>query len=184
MKKIFKIILVAFLALVIFAVAGLGIVFLDVASYTASGAQTLNPSGSSVGKALVVYDPGLTGAAKDIASKIASDIQARGYTVELVGVKSPVALNATGQYQFIVLGGPIYGGKPANSIQSFLNTLILNPPTEAKIGVFGVGSYNNPNYMLYKLPEGSPLTVTYALKINTIEDAAARSSFFVNQLLH
>jgi flavodoxin len=182
LRKIFKISIVAFLALIIFAVAGLSIVFLDVASYTASGSQTLNPSGSSVGRALVVYDPGLTGAAKNVASKIASDIQARGYTVDFAGVKSGVATNDTSQYQVIVVGGPIYGGKPASSIQAYITS--LNPGDVAKLGIFGVGSYNTPGDQLYPSPEGSTLTVTYALKINTSEDATARSSFFVNQLLH
>jgi flavodoxin len=182
-RKTFKIILVIFLALVIFAVAGLSVVFLDVAAYTATSSQTLNPSVSSTGKALVVYDPGLTGPAKNIAAKIADDLQTQGYQVELAGVKSNMATANLTQYQVIVVGGPIYGSKAASSVQNFLTILNLNPNSQAKIGVFGVGSFKTSNDQLYPLPSGSLLKITYAFKIDSSENATAESNHFVTQLL-
>jgi hypothetical protein len=83
MKKILKIIAIIFITLVV----GFGAVFaafaLDLASYTATSSETLKHTGTSIGQALVVYDPGFSGAAKQAASKIAEDLQAKGYTVDL-----------------------------------------------------------------------------------------------------
>jgi len=87
MRKAFKIIITAIVALII-VVAALGaIVFLDVPTYTATGSQTLTPTGTSVGKAIIICDPGLSGAVKGVADKIASDLQTQGYTVTLAGIK-------------------------------------------------------------------------------------------------
>ena len=91
MRKIFKIILAIFAALIIIVVAFGAIILLDVAAYTATGSQTLTPTGASVGKAIVIYDPGLSGTAKGVADKVANDLQAKGYTVTLAGVKSSAA---------------------------------------------------------------------------------------------
>ena len=181
MKRAFKIVLLVLLALIIFAIVGLSIVFLDVAAYTATGAQTLNPSGSAIGAALVVYDPGLTGPAHNIANKVADNLQSRGYTVELAGIKSSKATANIDQYKVIVVGGPIYAGNAAASVKSYLSS--LKPIPGAIIGVFGVGSYNYPNQKVAPLPNGSTLTIKEALRIDTSENATARSNYFVTQLL-
>jgi flagellar basal body-associated protein FliL len=76
MKKIFKIILIAFAILIIVGVVFAGIVFMNLTAYTATGSETLTATGQEMGKALVVYDPGLTGAAKDVADKIALNLRA------------------------------------------------------------------------------------------------------------
>ena len=47
-------------------------------SYTATKTETLNPSVTPIGNALVVYDPGISGAAKDLATVIASDYKSKG----------------------------------------------------------------------------------------------------------
>ena len=78
---------------------------MDLAAYTATGSRTLTPAGTSIGKALVAYDPGLSGTAKGVANKIASDLQASGYTVTLAGIKSSAAAQ-TSDYGVIVAGGP------------------------------------------------------------------------------
>src|SRR5665647_2488853 len=96
MRKIFKIILAIFAALIIIVVAFGAIILLDVAAYTATGSQTLTPIGASVGKAIVIYDPGLSGTAKGVADKVANDLQAKGYSVTLTGVKSSIATNTQG----------------------------------------------------------------------------------------
>ena len=44
----------------------------------------------------MVYDPGLTGGAKDAATKIGYDLQDAGYNVTLAGVKSAAAINTAG----------------------------------------------------------------------------------------
>jgi len=115
----------------------------DIMSYTATGSNTLSPAGASAGKALVVYNPGLSGAAKGAAEKIAEDFQAKGYTVTLAGIKSPAAADTSG-YDIIVAGGPMYFGRVSNSVDAYLNG--LKPQKDVEIGVFattGADQLNN-----------------------------------------
>ncbi len=129
MKKLRKIILVLFLVLVTLTVVGLSVVFLAAAPSAATSTKSLAPTGYPVGPApgyaLVVYDPGSTGAAKSIDTEIASDLQAQGYFVDLAGIDSTTAKANASQYQVIVVGGPIVNGKASSSVQSFLNKLTL-----------------------------------------------------------
>jgi hypothetical protein len=136
-KRIAKYIGLGTILIILIAFVSMGFVIYDVMSYTAAGSQTLNPSGNSIGNALVVYDPGITGTAKNVASVMASDLQAKGYTVTLAGIRSSNVLNTTG-YNVIIIGGPVYAGQPANLLQSYLSD--ITPPKEAKIGVFTTGS--------------------------------------------
>jgi hypothetical protein len=73
-KKIGKILGIGIIVVIIAALVAVGFIFYDVMSYTATDSKTLNPNGAEVGKALVVYDPGVTGAAKNVAGTIASDL--------------------------------------------------------------------------------------------------------------
>jgi flavodoxin len=119
------------------AVAGIaaGALFCgDIMSYTAPGSKTLLPAGTSAGKALVVYNPGLSGEAKKAAEIIAGDLQSKGYTVNLAGIKSADAANTSG-YDVIVAGGPMYFGRVSNSVDAYLNG--LKPQNDVEIGVFG-----------------------------------------------
>ena len=95
MRKLMKIGIVVLLVLVILIVSVFAIFALDFASYGATGSETLNPSGNSVGRALVVYDPGLSGAAKQDATRIANDLLTKGILLisreceaALTGIKS------------------------------------------------------------------------------------------------
>jgi flavodoxin len=187
MKKRSKIILALF-AVLIFGVATLGaIVFFDLAAYTSTGSETLTPSGTSVGKALVVYDLGLSGTSKDVASKISSELQAHGYTVTFAGIKSGAATNTSG-YDIIVAGGPIYAGTPTSSVKDFLTN--LSPAQGVKLGVFGSGSgaqeqsdIDQITNALAGLSNGSSLADAVVVKIGSGEDLNARSADFVAQLL-
>jgi hypothetical protein len=132
MKKIFKILIVVLVVIVVLLVSVFAVFAFDLTSYTATGSQTFNPSGASIGRALVVYNPGLSGAAKQDATKIADDLQANGYTVDLAGVRSGTASTKSG-YTVIVAGGPMYFGQVSSSIDGYLKTL----PSNAKLGVFG-----------------------------------------------
>ncbi len=185
-KKIAKYVGLGIVLIVLIAFASIGLVMGDVMSYTATGSQTLNPNGTSAGKALVVYDPGITGTAKNVAAVIADDLQAKGYTVTLAGIKSSNVLNTTG-YNVIVIGGPVYAGQPARSLQSYLSD--ITPPKETKIGIFTTGSVvansnstafikkeialNNTN--IYRVDD-----VMKFVDTNTINQKAAE---FVNSLL-
>ena len=180
MRKILKVILIVVAVIAIATLIGIGLCFSDVAAYTATGSKTLSPHGASAGKALVVYDPGLSGAAHSIAQKIASDLQAKGYTVTLAGIKSSAAAHTSG-YSVIVVGGPIYAGKPTSSVDSFLSN--LNPAQGAKVGVYGSGSFSVSTDKVALLPKNSTLTITYSTKILSSEVQSVRCQEFVNQLL-
>ena len=186
MKKILKIILVVFAAIIIMGIASVSIVIFDVAGNLATGSQTL-PNGSATGKALVVYNPGLSGGAKDVATKIGYDLQTSGYAVVLAGVKSSAAADTSG-YNVIVVGGPIYAGKPASTVQSYLNS--LNPPENVRVGVFGYGSVKvddaNTNAVMKDvapLPSNSSVTLNAVVKVVSGDNVDAKCQAFVTDLL-
>jgi flavodoxin len=106
----------------------------DIMSYTDTGSKVLNPAGASNGRALVVYNPGLSGAAKNAANEIAGDLQSKGYTVTLGGIKSPAAANVSG-YEVVIAGGPMYWGRVSNSVDAYLKA--LKPQKDVAVGVFG-----------------------------------------------
>jgi hypothetical protein len=91
MRKIFKLILAIFASIIIIVVAFGAIIVFDIAAYTATVSQTLTPTGTSIGKAIVIYDPGLSGTVKGVADKIAADLQAKSYTVTETSIKSSFA---------------------------------------------------------------------------------------------
>lgn len=162
-------------------------IFGDLASYTATGSEVRAPSTAMVGKALVVYDPGLSGTATAAASKIADDLAAKGYEVTFAGVRSSAAGNTSG-FGAIVVGGPIYAGKPAASIQGYLNS--LNPPPGTLVGVFGRGNgpadsteQNVIASEVAPLLSGSTLTLKFVTKIGDSDNVDALCQQFVTSLL-
>ena len=188
MRKTFKIILAIFAVLVVLLVIFGAVFFLDLAAYTATGSQTLNPTGASVGNALVTYDPGLSGTAKGVADKVAADLQAANYTVTLAGIKSSAAAH-TANYSIIIAGGPVYAGTPTSSVKDFLNN--LRPDQGAKVGVYESGSgATTPQDIasirnsISALKEGGTLQNATVVKIGQSEDLNARAQDFINQLVN
>jgi hypothetical protein len=186
MKKIFKIVIAVLVVLIISGVASFGLIIGDVAGSFATDTKAL-PNGAAIGKAMVVYDPGLSGGAKDTATKIGYNLQSSGYDVTLAGVKSSTAADLS-SYKVIVIGGPIYAGKPASSIQSYLNA--LNPPKETKIGVFGYGSVkvDNANKTavtqdVAPLPSETSVSLNAVVKITSEDNINNLCSEFVTKLL-
>jgi flavodoxin len=185
LRKVFKIILAIFAVLIIIVVSFGAIIFLDVAAYTATGTQTLTPTGTSVGKALVIYDPGLSGTAKTVANQIASNLQTQKYTVTLAGIKSSVAANAAG-YSIIVVGGPVYAGSLTSSVKGTLSN--LTPDQGAKVGIFGSGQGATTPEDVTQLTQSIPtnsdshLQNAVVVKIGQPEDLNTRAQDFVNQL--
>jgi menaquinone-dependent protoporphyrinogen IX oxidase len=175
MKKL-KVVGIAILVVVLLVVAAVAVIFLDLASYTATGSQTLNPSGANVGRALVVYDPGLSGAAQKAAQMIAGDLQAKGYTVNLAGIRSSAASDTSG-YAIIVAGGPMYFGRATSSIDGFLKE--LNQQQEARLGVFAatgnsevIGSDYQMLQQQVKSDTGNPATITLVLTGHETQNCA------------
>jgi flavodoxin len=120
--------------IVVGAIAGVGVICSGFTGYIATGTKSFSPTGAVKGNALVIYDPGVTGAAKNAATEIADSLKSKGYKVELAGVSSAAASN-TSSYDTIIVGGPMYYGKVSNSIDKYLKN--LNVPKNVKIGIFG-----------------------------------------------
>jgi flavodoxin len=183
MRKIFKIILALFAVIIIIVVAFGAIIVLDLAAYTATGSQTLTPTGTSIGKAIVIYDPGLSGTAKEVADKIAADLQTKSYTVTEAGVKSSAASTTT-DYNIIVVGGPVYAGALTSSVKDSLNGISI--AESSKVGVFGSGqgptSPDDIAQLKQSMPTRANLSNAVVVKIGSSEDLGTRAQDFVNQL--
>jgi flavodoxin len=184
-KRILKFAGLGIILIVLIAVVSMGFVFYDVMSYTATGSEKLSPAGAEVGKALVVYDPGISGTSKNVASEIAKSLQAKGYAVDLAGISSTVAKNTSG-YDVIVVGGPIYAGNASASVKSYL--IGLKPDNNTKIGVFATGSdadiLKNQTLLIKEVaPEGSNLKIVAVTKVINVNEANQKAVEFVNTLL-
>ena len=189
MRKIYKIAGAIIAILIIALVIVFALAALDVGSYSsdANSSQTLPAKGTMVGNALVVFDPGMSGNAKNVATAVASSLQDNGYQVCLAGIRSQAAANYSA-YNVIVTGGPCYMGKIASSVQNYLKT--FNPPQNTTVGAFGIGVLppdGNTTQVIAKevapLPNGSAVTIKAAMKIVTGEDINEKSTNFVNELL-
>jgi flavodoxin len=182
MHKIIKIIITVFAILIVLGVGSFGLIISDAAGNFATDTHPL-PNGAPIGQAIIIYDPGLSGQAKDVATKIGYNLQDHGYNVVLAGVKSSAAQNLT-TYDLIIIGGPIYMGKAAPTIQAYLKT--LNPPANATIGAFGYGSVqsdkdnqNEVNAEVAPLPADSQVTLGPAIKISNNDDITSKCQEFV-----
>ncbi len=185
MRKIIKVILAVFaMLLIIFSIAS-AIIFLDVASLTATNSQTLTPNGQTVGKALVAFDPGLTDDTKIVAQTLAKDLQQTGYTVTLAGIKNS-AISHSDDFNIIVVGGPVYAGALASSVKDALRSLIVNQGT--KVAVFGSGqgatSPEDVAMIVQSMPTRSDNALENAIvvKIGNNESIPLRAADLVNQL--
>lgn len=151
----------------------------------AAVSETLNPNGTTVGNALVVYDPSITGNTKNVASLIAGNLQAKGYKVDLVGIKNPKAENTSG-YDVIVVGGPIYGGNTSDAVKKYLK--ILKPVEGTKIGVFATGDPHTTDKAQIKkqiapIPENSALQINAVMTVSMNDDKTKKCIVFVDDLL-
>ncbi len=185
MRKAFKIVIAVFAILIVLFVSAFAAIAVDATSLTATDTQTLNPDGASVGNALVVYNPGFSGAAKAAAEKIAADLQAAGYTVDLAGVKSSTA-HSSQDYDVVVAGGPMYWGQIASSIDGYLKAQTL--PTQTKLGIYGTtGSSEYSSSDLESLQQqiasatnNHPVTIQMVLDGNETQNTAD----LVSALIH
>jgi flavodoxin len=137
-----KMIAIAVVTILVISVAFIAIALLDVAGYNAKGSETLVPTGIPLGKAMVVYDPGLSGWGSQAARVTAEQLRDQGYVVELAGVSSDAARNLSG-CSILIVGGPMYGGHVASSVEEYIKG--LSPPNGLKMGVFtttGSNIYN------------------------------------------
>lgn len=147
-----------------------------------SGSTTLNSTGNVTGKALVVYDPGFSGAPKTVATNMAEDLKSKGYTVTLAGINSKDAGNVSG-YDVLIVGGPTYAGNASSSVKSYLNN--LNIDSNMTIGVFSVGSGaddQDSNIAMQRTLQDKGITVKVSIKY---DKTAIQNDYtkYIDQLL-
>ncbi len=180
-------------AIIVVAVAAgivMGALFCgDVMSYTGPGSKILDPAGVPVGKALVAFNPGLSGEARSAAETIAGDLQSKGYAVNLVGIKNAAAANITG-YDVVIAGGPMYWGRVCNSVDAYINA--LKPQNGIRLGVYGTtgsGEFHDSDIASFgKQVAATPYygTLGKSVVAKTIRNGAAAStdcSDFVSAML-
>jgi menaquinone-dependent protoporphyrinogen IX oxidase len=129
------------------------------------GSETLKSSENITGKALIVYDPGWSGATKNIATKMGQELQSKGYEVTVAGVRSVEASNITG-YNLLIFGSPTYVGNPSGLINSYIEN--LNLPQNVTVGVFTVGSVSteDSNLVLQQLLQNKTVAVKISKKFD------------------
>lgn len=174
-----KVVLASIVVLVIVTVALLAVVFMDVAGYSAKDSMTMEPEGSRVGDACVIYNPGLSGQAKEAAMIMGRQLATDGYFVTVAGVKSEAARDIS-DCDIVIIGGPMYGGKSSSSIAEYLGS--FSPTGNVSLGVYTTtGNTNNDQGSLSSLreqvvslvgPEPNIITidVRLILTINVEED--------------
>lgn len=148
--------------------------------------KTIEPEGNILGKALIVYDPGLTGGTKTAGFNIADELKSKGYEVKLVGVKSQESLELAG-YDILIIGSPTYGGKPTDPVESYLNDL---KPTENIIaGVYTLagGSAENSKVIITQILKEKSVPVKVSANYDRSGTSAPSDknlySQFVSELL-
>ncbi len=182
--KTLMIVGIGIILVIIIALGAIGFISYDMGN-RATISETLNPNGTILGNALVVYDPSITGNTKNVASIIAGDLQAKGYKVDLVGIKNPKALN-TSVYSVIVVGGPIYGGNSGEAVKKYLET--LKPAEGTKTGVFATGDPHTTDEATIKthlapIPENSTLQINAVMAFTMNDDKTKKCIVFVDNLL-
>ncbi len=151
----------------------------------ATSSEILQPNGTVVGDALVVYDPSITGNTKNVAGIIADDLQSRGYKVDLAGIKSIISSKIS-NYDVIVVGGPIYAGNASTTVKAYLKT--LKPAKSTKLGIFATGDpHTADNALIIKqiapIPENSTLQIKAVVNVISGDDINKKCAVFTNDLL-
>ena len=147
---IITIVLGVILLLILAIIVSSAFIFLDLMSYTARGSKSMTSSRHVVGNALVVYNPGISGMAKNTANDIVNKLKSKGYNINLAGVKSKTASSTLG-YKIVIVGGPMYMGKATKSIENYLKG--LNLEKDVKLGIFtttGSDQFNDDDFQSLK----------------------------------
>ncbi|MBM4241482.1 MAG: hypothetical protein FJ150_07480 [Euryarchaeota archaeon] len=154
--------------------------------YGSYGSETIKPDGKITGKALIVYDPGLTGGTKTAALYMAEDLKSKDYEVKVAGVRSSDAANVSG-YDILIVGSPTYGANPTGPIKSYLNGLKL--PEDITIGVYSLAGSNtqDSNLVMAQILKDKSIQVKISMKFGNSAFGASgdknQYSNFVSQIL-
>ena len=149
--------------------------------------ETIKPDGNINGKAIIVYDPGLSGGTKTAADYMAQDLKEKGYEVKIAGVKSTDSAEISG-YDLLIVGSPTYGAKPTEPITAFLES--LKNPGNLTVGVYALsgGDTQDAEIIMADILKNNSIPVKVSVKYghSAFGASADRSQYseFISQLLN
>lgn len=119
-QKRWKKILLTTLLIILAVFASIG-AYLEYSVYREiTSTETLNNSGSKT--ALLIYHPGLTNFAKDVACAYADGLVSSGWRVEVTTVSQQAPTDLP-EYSLLVLCWPIYDLNPGSSITNYVHRI-------------------------------------------------------------
>jgi len=119
-KKWKQILLVVILTFIVIVASVLGFILFKINSDYTSEIQVMNPEGTQT--ALIVYHPGFSSFMKDSAEALADGLVESDWRVEITTASSQAPTDLSG-YSLLVLGSPVYGGNPSETIKRHLERI-------------------------------------------------------------
>ncbi len=119
-KRWKKILLITFLAMMVFGGAFYGYMRATINKDVVSAIDVLNSRGNK--KALIVYQVGLSSGPRDASYSFADGLVSVGWQVE-VATASPEAPSNISSYELLVIVFPVYGARPGEAAVRYVNGL-------------------------------------------------------------
>lgn len=103
-----------------------------------TNAEVLSSDRQSSKKALVIYQPGITGVSSRMAHQIAKGLSDGGYEVTLNYPGEHLSADVSG-YQVLVFGSPVYSGQPSKALTDFISKVKVF--SDARIALYSTGGF-------------------------------------------
>jgi hypothetical protein len=155
---------------------------LDLASYTATGSE-VRLHDNEKGNALIVYDPGITGAGRRAATWIADDLQLRRYNVTVAGIRSAEAMNASDD-DVVIFIGPTLAGKPPGPVASCIENVTVDQGSQ--VGILAIRGFlgDEAGPAMQDILQARGISVTETASVGPLDrDIEQQSYAFVIRLL-
>ncbi len=88
--------------------------------------EVLLGDGNASMKALIVYQPGITGFTHEMAHRIAAGLNDKGYEVTL-NHPGPYLSSDVSQYALVVFCSPVYSGQPSKALTDYMSAVKTSP---------------------------------------------------------
>jgi len=137
----------------------------------------LGDHGTSSGRALVVYHPGLSDFQERVVRAFVVGLVARGWQVDLTTASARAPTTLT-QYDLLVVGGPTYFWAPARSIQRYVARLGDLGGKRTAILITGAGAVARSRSVMERLVREAHGEVVVSLALTTMrpnDEAAERA---------
>jgi len=130
---------VLFLLIVIF-VAVMAIIVSSNNREKGAYSKVLAGPDASAPKALVVYQPTISGTGKTIAEQLAAGLQAAGYEVTIAYPTAKLSADISA-YSVVIFGSSVYAGQPSSALSKYMNRIA--DYSGKKVAIYSIGSADN-----------------------------------------